>query len=70
MPKKSGAPATRRITLELPAELFARLEALAAAERRELKPQVLILLERGCKMHEGRKRSASTRATINRLFNP
>lgn len=58
---------SRRITLDIPADLYARLEALAAAERRELKPQLLLLIERGVKMHEGRKRAARTRTTINRL---
>lgn len=65
MPK---AEKGRRITIELPVELYNRLEALAIAERRELKPQLLIIIERAVKMHEGKKRAASTRTAINRLF--
>lgn len=67
---KKAALTTRRITLELPIDLFGRLEQLAEAERRELKQQLLIIVERAVKAHEGKKRAAATRATVNRLFSP
>jgi predicted DNA-binding protein len=65
---KKAAPSSKRITLELPLELYQRLEALAEAERRELKPQLLIIIERAVKMHEGKKRATETRKIVNRLF--
>ena len=65
---KKPDPANRRITLDIPADLYRRLEALAEAERRDLKPQLLIIIERSVKMHEGKKRSAETRRVVNRLF--
>lgn len=67
---KKAAPTTRRIMLELPIDLFQRLERLADAERRELKQQLLIIVERAVKAHEGKKRAAVTRAAVNRLFSP
>ncbi len=58
----------KRITLELPTDLYERLENLATAERRELKSQLLIIIERAVKMHEGRQRSAASRRMVNRIF--
>jgi predicted transcriptional regulator len=69
MPKKA-VPSSKRITLEIPADLYQRLEALAEAERRELKPQLLMIIERAVKMHEGKQRSTETRKMVNRLFSP
>lgn len=60
--------ATKRITIELPMALYARLEALAEAERRDLKPQLQVIIERAVKMHEGKKRSSETRRVINSIF--
>lgn len=67
MPAKKPA-SSRRVTLELPNDLYARLEALADAERRELKAQLLIIVERAVKMHEGKKRSTETRRIVNSIF--
>lgn len=58
----------KRITVDLPVDLHQRLTALADAERRELKAQLLVIVERACKMHEGRKRAATSRRLINRIF--
>lgn len=60
--------ASKRITLDLPMALYTRLEALAEAERRELKAQLLVIVERAVKMHEGKKRSSETRRIVNSIF--
>lgn len=57
-------PKTKRITVDLPADLYERLAALAADERRELKPQLLVVIERACKLHEGRKRHQEWRKGV------
>lgn len=54
----------RRITLDLPEELYARLEAVAGDERRELKAQLVTIVERACKLHEGRKRHQAWRRGV------
>lgn len=59
---------SKRISLDIPDDLYRRLEALAIAERRDIKPQLLLIVERACKQHEGRKRADETRKVINRLF--
>ena len=61
-------PTQRRITLVIDDDLYRRLTALAEAERRELKPQLLVIIERAVKMAEGRKRSQSTRRLLNQVF--
>lgn len=65
MPAK---PKTKRLTLELPDDLYNRIAAIAADERRELKPHLLVVIERACKMHEGRKRANQSRRDLQVFF--
>jgi metal-responsive CopG/Arc/MetJ family transcriptional regulator len=55
---------TKRITLELPADLYERLLAVAGDEKRELRAQLVVVVERAVKLHEGRKRSQEHRRAM------
>lgn len=59
-------PTTKRLTLTVPADLYASLEALATEERRDLKDQVLVIIERAVKAARGQKQARSRRESLKR----
>jgi hypothetical protein len=73
-PKKAPAappkprPKTRRVTLELDPDLVEQLEALAAEQRRELKPQMIYLLETAVKAAAGQREAKARRRRRKDLY--
>jgi hypothetical protein len=61
-------PATKRLMLTVPADLYTRLEALAIEERRDLKAQALVILERAVKAVQGQKQARKRRESMKRRF--
>lgn len=67
-PKTKTAPVTKRLTIELSAQLHADLTALAETQRRELKQQILTILEAAVKAAKGQKRAKERKEAYKRRW--
>jgi hypothetical protein len=56
-----GRAPVKRLTMMLEEHLLQSLEALAKEERRELKDQLVIILETAVKTHQGKKAAKKRR---------
>jgi hypothetical protein len=59
-------PTKRRITIELDSHLHDALTALATEQRRELKQQLLVILEAAVKAAAGQKRARARKERVKR----